>query len=82
VTDLEMPRMNGYELIETVRRRPATRDLPVIVITTRAGRAHGEMARRVGADRFLTKPVDHETLAETLRVLAAGRDRGPARGER
>jgi chemosensory pili system protein ChpA (sensor histidine kinase/response regulator) len=72
VTDLEMPRLNGYELIETVRRRPATRDLPVVVITTRAGREHGELAHRLGADRYLTKPVDHDTLAETLRALVSG----------
>src|SRR5213594_1226189 len=40
VTDLEMPRVNGYELIDDVRRRPATRSLPVIVLTTRAGDKH------------------------------------------
>jgi chemosensory pili system protein ChpA (sensor histidine kinase/response regulator) len=66
VTDLEMPRMSGYELVETVRRRPATRRLPVVIVTTRTG-----LAREVGADRFLTKPVDHEALAEIVRELAA-----------
>jgi chemosensory pili system protein ChpA (sensor histidine kinase/response regulator) len=77
VTDLEMPRMNGYQLIETVRRRPETRELPVVVITTRAGREHGDLARRLGADRYLTKPVDHETLAALLGELTGG-DRAPA----
>ena len=37
VTDLEMPRLNGYELLEDVRRRAGTRDLPVVVLTTRSG---------------------------------------------
>jgi chemosensory pili system protein ChpA (sensor histidine kinase/response regulator) len=77
VTDLEMPRMNGYQLIETVRRRPETRELPVVVITTRAGREHGDLARRLGADRYLTKPVDHEALAALLGELTGG-DRAPA----
>lgn len=72
VTDLEMPRMNGYELIESLRHRPATRDLPVVVITTRARREHGDLAHRLGADRFLTKPVDHDTLGGILRELVAG----------
>jgi chemosensory pili system protein ChpA (sensor histidine kinase/response regulator) len=77
VTDLEMPRMHGYQLIETVRRRPETRELPVVVITTRAGREHGDLARRLGADRYLTKPVDHEALAVLLGELIGG-DREPA----
>jgi chemosensory pili system protein ChpA (sensor histidine kinase/response regulator) len=77
VTDLEMPRMNGYQLIETVRRRPESRELPLIVITTRAGREHGDLAHRLGADHYLTKPVDHDLLARLVRELAAGR-RAPA----
>ena len=48
VTDLEMPRLNGYELIEDLRRRPATRDVPVVVLTTRAGAKHVDLARRLG----------------------------------
>ena len=34
VTDLEMPRVNGYELVDDLRRRPTTRDVPVIILTT------------------------------------------------
>ena len=37
VTDLEMPRLNGYELLEDVRRRAGTRELPVVILTTRSG---------------------------------------------
>ncbi|HEX2165408.1 MAG TPA: response regulator, partial [Thermoanaerobaculia bacterium] len=81
VTDLEMPRMNGYQLIETVRRRRESRTLPVIVITTRAGREHGDLARRLGADRYLTKPVDHELLARLVEELAAARRPAPAEAE-
>lgn len=79
VTDLEMPRMNGYELIESVRRRPATRDLPVVVITTRAGREHGDLAHRLGAQRYLTKPVDHAALGDLLRELVEADPAPPAR---
>ncbi|HEX6202530.1 MAG TPA: response regulator, partial [Thermoanaerobaculia bacterium] len=77
VTDLEMPRMNGYQLLETVRRRAETRRLPVVVVTTRAGREHGDLAHRLGADRYLTKPIDHETLARLLGELIEAR-RTPA----
>jgi len=68
VTDLEMPRINGYELIEEVRRRPATRDLPILVITTRAGSKHQEFARQLGVDAYFTKPVDEAQLIARLRA--------------
>lgn len=66
VTDLEMPRLNGFELIDAVRRRPGTRDLPVIVITTRAGRKHRELAAGLGVTGYFAKPIDFEPLLDTL----------------
>lgn len=62
VTDLEMPRMNGYELIDDLRRRPSTRTLPVIVLTTRAGDKHVALARQLGVDHYVTKPVEEQTF--------------------
>src|SRR5262249_10636924 len=48
ITDLEMPRVNGYELIDDLRRRPEMREVPVIVLTTRAGDKHSSLARELG----------------------------------
>jgi chemosensory pili system protein ChpA (sensor histidine kinase/response regulator) len=62
VTDLEMPRVNGYELIDDLRRRPATRALPVIVLTTRAGDKHVALARQLGVEHYVTKPVEEQTF--------------------
>jgi chemosensory pili system protein ChpA (sensor histidine kinase/response regulator) len=62
VTDLEMPRVNGYELIDDLRRRPATRDLPVIVLTTRAGEKHVALARSLGVEHYVTKPVEEHAF--------------------
>lgn len=73
ITDLEMPRLNGFELIEMVRRRPATRNLPAIVITTRTGAKHRELADRVGATAYLRKPVDRAALLATLAEVTAPR---------
>jgi chemosensory pili system protein ChpA (sensor histidine kinase/response regulator) len=70
VTDLEMPRLNGYELLEDVRRRPATRDLPVVILTTRAGDKHQNLARRLGVDHYMTKPVAEEALVRLIESLA------------
>jgi chemosensory pili system protein ChpA (sensor histidine kinase/response regulator) len=60
VTDLEMPRLNGYALIEDLRRRSTTREVPVVVMTTRAGDKHVGLARRLGVRHYVTKPVDEQ----------------------
>ena len=70
VTDLEMPRMNGYELLEDVRRRPATRELPVVILTTRAGDKHQSLARRLGVNHYMTKPVAEEAFVRLIESLA------------
>lgn len=70
LTDLEMPRTNGYELMAHLRQNPATRTLPVVVLTSRAGSKHREKALKEGAVGFLTKPVQEEQLlAEVGRIL-------------
>jgi chemosensory pili system protein ChpA (sensor histidine kinase/response regulator) len=66
VTDLEMPRLNGYELVEDLRRRPALRHVPVVMLTTRAGERHREVARRLGVAHYVTKPVDEETFVRLI----------------
>ncbi len=71
VTDLEMPRVNGYELIEDLRRRPSTRNLPVVVLTTRAGEKHWSLARRLGVKHYATKPVDEQAFVRLIDGLTA-----------
>jgi chemosensory pili system protein ChpA (sensor histidine kinase/response regulator) len=66
ITDLEMPRVNGYELIDDLRRRPATRTLPVIVLTTRAGDKHVALARQLGVEHYVTKPVEEQTFVSLV----------------
>jgi chemosensory pili system protein ChpA (sensor histidine kinase/response regulator) len=72
VTDLEMPRLNGYELLEDIRRRPSTRDLPVVVLTTRAGDKHQSLARRLGVNHYMTKPVAEDAFVRIVESLASG----------
>jgi chemosensory pili system protein ChpA (sensor histidine kinase/response regulator) len=72
VTDLEMPRLNGYELLEEVRRRPGTRMLPVVILTTRAGDKHQTLARRLGVDHYMTKPVSEETFVRLIESVVPG----------
>jgi len=69
ITDLEMPRVNGYELIDDLRRRTSTRSTPIIVLTTRAGEKHVALARELGVDHYVTKPVEEQTLITLVSSL-------------
>jgi chemosensory pili system protein ChpA (sensor histidine kinase/response regulator) len=71
VTDLEMPRLNGYELLRDLRRRPATRQTPVVVLTTRAGEKHVSLARQLGVQHYMAKPVDEQAFVRLVDSLAA-----------
>ena len=81
ITDLEMPRMNGYELMAHLRQNPETRRIPTMVVTSRAGAKHRDRALKEGAVAFLTKPVQEEQLlaavASILGVEKAGHRRRP-----
>src|SRR5580658_2707736 len=69
ITDLEMPRMNGYELMAHLRQNPVTRKIPVLVVTSRAGAKHRDRAIKEGAAAFLTKPVQEDQLVATVDEL-------------
>ncbi len=66
LVDLEMPGLNGYELMERIRNTPDFNALPMIVLTSRGGRKHREMAMKSGANEFLTKPVLEKKLLEAI----------------
>jgi chemosensory pili system protein ChpA (sensor histidine kinase/response regulator) len=75
VTDLEMPRTNGYELLSHLRQDPQTRRIPVMVVTSRAGAKHRDRAIKEGAAAFLTKPVQEDQF-----IAAVGNLIGSAAG--
>ena len=78
VTDLEMPRLNGYELIRDLGRYPTTSDLPVVVLTTRAGTKHVNLARGLGVEHYVAKPVDEAGFVRLIESLAAAPARAGA----
>lgn len=69
LSDLEMPRMNGYELIEAMRAREELRHLPIVVMTTRAGEKHRDLAFRLGANEYFSKPIEEAKLIGFLERL-------------
>ncbi len=69
ITDLEMPRMTGYELMAQLRQSPTTKRIPVMVVTSRAGAKHRDRAMKEGASAFLTKPVQEDQLLAAVEQL-------------
>jgi chemosensory pili system protein ChpA (sensor histidine kinase/response regulator) len=69
ITDLEMPRMNGYELMAQLRQSASTRRIPVLVVTSRAGAKHRDRALKEGASNFLTKPAQEDQLLAVVAQL-------------
>jgi chemosensory pili system protein ChpA (sensor histidine kinase/response regulator) len=78
ITDLEMPRMTGYELMVQLRQSPTTRRIPVMVVTSRAGAKHRDRAVKEGATAFLTKPVQEDQLIAAVEQLIGTEATRPA----
>jgi len=60
--DIEMPRMDGYELAQHIRSDARLRHIPIVMITSRAGQKHRKKARESGANAYLTKPYQEAEL--------------------
>jgi CheY-like chemotaxis protein/chemotaxis signal transduction protein len=70
--DIEMPRMDGYELIATVRSQEQYRTLPLVILTSRAAAKHQQRATQLGANAYVVKPYQDEDLLNTLSSLVYG----------
>ncbi len=68
--DVEMPGMNGYEVCEILKRSPATRDVPVVFLSSHGDARHRLLGYEAGADDFLVKPFEPAELLAKLRVMS------------
>ncbi|RMH77809.1 MAG: hybrid sensor histidine kinase/response regulator, partial [Calditrichaeota bacterium] len=69
VTDLEMPKLSGYELIETLRYDQRFQSFPIIVLTGRAGENFRQLTTELGADAYIVKPFKEKELFEQMEKL-------------
>ncbi len=65
--DIEMPRMDGFEVLETVRQNPEWNHVPIIMISSRTAEKHRQRAEQLGANGFLGKPYQNQELLELIR---------------
>ena len=71
--DVEMPRMDGFELTKRLRQDARTQDLPIIMITSRTADKHHRYAMELGVNEYMGKPYQEEELLENIaRFVAAG----------
>ena len=73
LVDIEMPRMNGFELTERVRSDGNLRQIPILMITSRSGVRHRERALKLGANGYMTKPYNPGELIKTIDELIGAR---------
>ena len=78
VTDINIPDVNGLELVSFVKNEPSYRDIPLIIVSTEGSERDRAKGLGLGADAYLVKPFDPDELRETVRSLldrdAGGRD--------
>ena len=78
--DIEMPRMDGYELATHVRNDQRLRDVPIVMITSRTGDKHRNRAMEIGVDEYLGKPFQESDLLSTITELLQARQADGTRG--
>ena len=74
ILDIMMPNMNGYEVVRRLKEEPATAEIPIILLSARAGALDRDFGLRIGADAYVQKPFPPKELGETVWSLirAAG----------
>jgi len=70
ITDINMPNLDGFGVIEAIRRGSDNRRVPILVLTTETGPSLRARAREAGATGWLTKPFDQAGLIQTIRRVA------------
>jgi len=71
ITDINMPRLDGFGFIEGMRADPANRGIPVLVLSTESDAAKKQRARDAGATGWIVKPFDPIKLVDAVRRVAA-----------
>lgn len=67
--DIEMPRMDGYELASVIRNDARLQHIPIIMITSRTGAKHRDRAKQIGVDIYMGKPYQEHELIENINSL-------------
>ncbi|MDG2989817.1 hybrid sensor histidine kinase/response regulator [Candidatus Synechococcus calcipolaris G9] len=78
ITDVEMPRMDGYTLVKEIRSNPRLRHLPIAMLTSRGGDRHRQKAQQLGVDAYFSKPFQPVEMINQVSELVS--KKGTVRG--
>jgi len=79
ISDLDMPNMNGYEMCQEIKQKEVTQDIPVVILSARGAGLDIDKGFDVGANDFLTKPVDEAELISRINLTLAPKQDGSLR---
>lgn len=69
VLDVMLPKRSGFEVLKQMKAEPATRDLPVLILTAKGQQQDRRVAEELGADGFVTKPYSNAEVVDAVRRL-------------
>jgi two-component system, chemotaxis family, sensor histidine kinase and response regulator PixL len=69
ISDIEMPRLDGYGFLAQVKSNPACQHIPIVMLTSRSGDKHRQLAMNLGATAYFSKPFKEQELLKTLQQL-------------
>ena len=75
ITDVMMPKMDGYQLCSNLKKNPKTSHIPIIMLTAKAGQTHKMEGLTQGVDSYLTKPIDIDELHLRMKNLIENREK-------
>jgi two-component system chemotaxis response regulator CheY len=77
LTDINMPVMDGIKLVSLIRKDPTNKDVPIVIITTEGGKEDRDRALALGANAYITKPVESIQILEAVRKFLKLDSKGP-----
>jgi len=80
VLDIEMPRMDGYEVVAYVRNDDRLAHVPIVMVTSRVGQKHRAHGLALGVNEYLGKPYQEKDLLGAIERFLAAKERGARRG--
>ena len=81
ILDVRMPVLNGWQVCERLKKDPGAKAIPVIFLTAYSQKTDFEKSKKMGADLFLTKPLDPEELVQKIREILDSDNKDPFKRE-
>ncbi|WP_442796185.1 response regulator [Pelobium manganitolerans] len=69
ILDLNMPKVNGVEVLQSIKKNKSTSGIPVVILSTSKSERDKEKAIKLGANEFITKPISFDMMVEITRNL-------------